>query len=153
MVKYSRSVTWEGPANDRYDIAARLRAVIVPLNRMLRQQTAGLTATQSSVLGSVHRHGPVRLTDLAELERLSGPMISKVVAALEEHGLVERVRDPGDGRSFLIGMSAAGDRWLIDSRHSRERWLAEQLARLDDDELAAVAAALPVLGRLTSDGG
>lgn len=132
----------------RYDAAARLRSVVVLLNRTLRQQTAGLTATQASVLGSIVRHGPLRLTELAELERLSGPMISKVVAGLEGDGLIERVRDPADGRAFLVQVSVAGGQWLLESRDRRDRWLAEGLAGLDDDEFAAIVAALPALGRL-----
>ena len=132
----------------RYDVAARLRSAVVLLNRMLRQQTAGLTATQGSVLGSIVRHGPVRLSELADLERLSGPMISKVVTALVGEGLVERVRDPADGRACLVRVSVAGDRWLLESRDRRDRWLAEKLVDLDDEEFAAVVAALPALGRL-----
>lgn len=132
----------------RYDAAATLRSVVVLLNRTLRQQTAGLTATQASVLGSIVRHGPLRLTELAELERLSGPMISKVVAGLEGDGLVERVRDPADGRAFLVQVSVAGGQWLLESRDRRDRRLAEGLAGLDDDEFAAIVAALPALARL-----
>lgn len=135
----------------RYEVAERLRSTVVPLNRMLRQQTAGLTATQGSVLGAILRNGPVRLTELADLERLSGPMISKVVTALEGESLVERVKDPADGRACLVQVSAGGHRWLVESRERRDRWLADRLVHLDDDEFAAVVAALPALGRLVGD--
>jgi DNA-binding MarR family transcriptional regulator len=135
-----------------YDVAARLRSAVVPLHRMLRQQTAGLTATQGSVLGSISRHGPLRLSELADLERLSGPMISKVVTALEEEGLVDRVKDPADGRACLVRMSVAGGRWLVETRDRRDRWLAERLGHLTDEEFAAIVAALPALGRLAGDG-
>lgn len=142
----------DDPGAARYDVAARLRSVVVPLNRMLRHQTGGdLTATQGSVLGTVYRHGPVGLTDLAERERLSAPMISKVVAALEEEGLVERVKDATDGRVCRVQVSAHGDRWLTESRERRDRWLAERLGALDEAELAALDAALPALDRLVRE--
>lgn len=135
----------------RYQIAGRLRAVVPPLHRMLRQQTAELTATQASVLGSVAHRGPIRLTDLADVERLSGPMITKVVAALETADLIERLADPDDGRASLVRVSAHGHEWLEASRERRDRWLAERLAALDDAELAALTAALPVLERIVGD--
>lgn len=72
------------PERPTGEVAAQLRSVVVPLARLLRQQTGGLlTATQGSVLGTVARHGPLNVSDLAAREQLSLPMISKVVAALE----------------------------------------------------------------------
>lgn len=118
---------------------------------MLRQQNAELTATQASVLGSVAHRGPIRLTDLADVERLSGPMISKVVAALEADDLIERLPDPDDGRVSLVRVSQHGDLWLEESRERRDRWLAERLGTLDAVDLAVLAAALPVLERVVGD--
>lgn len=133
------------PMND-YEVAAQLRSVVVPLARSLRQQTGGeLTATQSSVLGSVARHGPISLSELASREQLSLPMISKVVANLEGRDLVTRVDDPDDGRVCLAEISPHGGEWLAASRERRDRWLAERLAALDGDACAAIAAAIPWL--------
>lgn len=132
-----------------YHTAARLRSVIPPLNRLLRQQTGGpLTPTQGSVLGSIDRFGPIGLTDLAGREQLSLPMISKVVTLLEREGLVERLRDPDDGRAWRVQVSDHGQRWFAARRERRDRWLAEELGRLDDDDRRAVDAALPALERL-----
>lgn len=147
--------SWPDTSSDTapYDAAARLRSAVVPLTRMLRQQTGGrLTATQGSVLGSISRHGPIGLTDLAGREQLSAPMISKVVAALEHEQLVERVKDPADGRACRVQISPHGDRWLVESRDRRDRWLAERLAGLADHERAALDAAIPALEQLVGDG-
>ncbi len=103
------------------------------------------------MLGSVAYRGPIRLSDLAVVERLSAPMISKVVAALKADDLIERLTDPDDGRASLVQISAHGHHWLEESRERRDRWLAERLATLDGAELAALTAALPVLERVVGD--
>jgi len=131
------------------ELAARVRTTVVPLARVLRQQIGGeLTATQLSVLGSIVRHGPIRMSDLATRERLSAGMITKVVDALVARELVERLRDPDDHRSWRVEVSAAGRDWLAASRQRRDRWLSERLAQLDDAARSAIAAALPGLERL-----
>lgn len=138
---------------DRLDaLAAELRAVLGPLSRQLRQQPSDpLTATQVSVLASIHAHGPISLGDVAALERLSPPMITKVVRALDGVGFVERVRDPADRRICLVRVSARGNEWIEHGRARRDAWLAERLAALPPADAAALATAAPILGRLTSD--
>lgn len=140
---------------DDHDIdalAARLRTVLGPLSRELRQQASGpLTATQISVLGSIHRHGPLSLGDVAAREQLSPPTISKVVDALEKIGYVERVRDTDDRRVWLVESTDAGHQWVVEGRARRDAWLAQRLAALDPADLAALAAAAPALEQLTEE--
>lgn len=133
-------------------LAARLRAVLGPLARELRQQSSGpLTATQVSVLGTIHRHGPLTLGDVAARERLSPPMISKVVDALEQSGFVERERDDQDRRVWRVRATPVADDWIDQNRARRDAWLAERLAALDGAERAAVAAAVPALERIVGE--
>lgn len=140
------------PPPDPTSLAAELRSILAPLARQLRQQSSDpLTATQVSVLGSIHRNGPVSLGDVAALEQLSPPMISKVVGALEERGFVERVRDVTDRRVWLVEVSPLGVKWIEQGRARRDAWLAERLARLTTGEAAALAAAAPLLRRLTEE--
>lgn len=137
---------------DHSALAARLRTVLGPLSRQLRQQSSDpLTATQVSVLGSIHHHGPLSLGEVAHREQLSPPMISKVVAALEELGFVERVQDSDDRRVWLVESSPAGRDWIELGRARRDAWLAERLAALSPDELAALSAAVPALETLVGE--
>ncbi len=141
----------DGPDDD-LRLAERVRSVVVPLARALRQQTGGrLTATQASLLGTVLRHGPVTISELAAREQLSLPMVSKVVSALEADGLVARSSDPADGRTCPIVITAAGHRWVDTSREQRDRWLANRLADLDDAERHRLRDALAVLHRLVDE--
>ena len=77
---------------------ARLRAVVGKLSRRLNSlaRGSGLTPSQLSALGVVARQGPLRLSELAEIESVNPTMLSRVVAALDEAGLVRRRTDPDD---------------------------------------------------------
>lgn len=133
--------------------AGRLRAAVAPLERQLRQETAGpYTPTQLSVIGAISRHGPIPLGELAARERLSPPTISKIVASLEDAGIVGRLPDRDDRRVCRVAITTAGSRWIKQSRARRNEWLAERIAMLSPPERAAIAAALPVLERLLGEG-
>lgn len=134
------------------ELAAQLRAVVVPLARSLRQQSGGrLTATQASVLGTVMRHGPLPLSAIAVREQLSLPMVSKVVAALEDECLVVRSSDPSDARVSLVEVSEEGRAWIDETRRRRDQWLAARLADTDADERAAVARTIATIERILGD--
>ncbi|MGH9247757.1 MAG: MarR family winged helix-turn-helix transcriptional regulator [Acidimicrobiales bacterium] len=136
------------------ELAARVRMIITPLSRQLRQHANdGLTPTFLSAIGTIWRHGPITLGDLATHERVSPPMVTKVVGGLEEQGLVERRIDPTDRRVSWVALTPKGETWLEEARARRDAWLAERLSSLTADELATLAAALPVFDRLTQPDG
>lgn len=105
-----------------------------------------------SVLHTLDRKGPLRLTDLTATEQLKQPALTSLVARLQRDGLVSRRRDPRDGRAVLISLTREG-REIVTSRHAersaRLARLAEQLAeQLDDRERDVLAGCAPVLARL-----
>ena len=134
------------------ELAERLRAVVVPLGRSMRQQSGGrLTATQASVLGTVMRHGPLPLSSIAVREQLSLPMVSKVIVALEAEALVFRSSDPTDARVSLVDVSGAGRAWIEETRRRRDQWLAARLAGTDADERAALAQTIAMFERILAE--
>jgi DNA-binding MarR family transcriptional regulator len=137
------------PDGPELEWAARLRLVLGPLVRQLRRvSTEPYTPTQLSVIGAIERLGPIALGDLADHERLSPPTITKVVAALEADGLIERLADPADRRVCQVALTADGERRRAAGRDRRDRWLATRIAGLSGSERAAVAVAVPALERL-----
>ncbi|QEC47411.1 MarR family transcriptional regulator [Baekduia soli] len=130
--------------------AARLRLVIGKLSRRLRPTVAGtgLTPTSISVLFSVVRDGPLRLSELAEAEALNPTMLSRVVGSLAQDGLLRRVADPLDRRAALVEATAAGRRLRQKIHRERNDVLAVQLARLSDEDRRTLEEALPVLEEL-----
>jgi DNA-binding MarR family transcriptional regulator len=132
------------------ETAARLRAVVGKLSRRLNAlaRGSGLTPSQLSALGVVARQGPIRLSDLAEVESVNPTMLSRVVAALDEAGLVRRRSDPDDRRAGLIEVTASGRRTHDRLRSERGRVLTAGLESLTPRDIAAVEAALPALEAL-----
>ncbi len=64
---------------------------------------------------------------------------------LEADGLVNRTRDPSDGRIQWISATARGRRVLEKGRRARVRKLEEDVGRLDPGERAAIEQALSIL--------
>jgi len=99
------------------------------ITRVLDRQSRGhiLTGTQDSVLATAARLGPVRITELAEVEGINPTMMSRIVGKLEDAGLLHRRPDPDDRRAALVEPTAAG-REL--QRHVREVDLERLTARV-----------------------
>jgi DNA-binding MarR family transcriptional regulator len=137
------------------DHAARLRAVVGRLGRQLRptQAGAGLTPTQISVLFMLARRGPLRLAELAELEGLNPTMLSRVIAALADDGLLQRATDPADRRAAVVDATPAGRRLREKIHRERNSVLGGRLAALSPAERASLLAALGALEALADQAG
>jgi DNA-binding MarR family transcriptional regulator len=136
-------------ADEIAELADRVRTIITPLARQLRQHANdGLTPTLLSAIGTIGRRGPITLGELAAQERVSPPMITKVVTSLEAQGLVARTHDPADRRVSRVALTTAGDAWLAEARARRNQWLAHRLETLTPDDITVLAASLPVIERL-----
>ena len=139
------------PAID-LDTAPQLWAVIGTLSRRLRPTSAhaaaGLTPTRSTVLQTVARRGPLRLSELASSEGINPTMLSRITAHLADAGLLERVNDEGDRRAAWLKPTAAGRR--VAERIWRERTdaLGVALAALREGDRRLIEQALPALEQL-----
>jgi DNA-binding MarR family transcriptional regulator len=132
------------------DLAPRLRLALVRLARRLRseQADAGLTPSMASALASIERAGPISLGELAAVEQLAPPSLTRIVGRLEDAGLVERVIDAADRRIARVEITDVGRRLLHKIRSRKTAFLARRLSKLTDDERAVLADALPLLEAL-----
>ena len=131
------------------DVAGHLRLVVARTARRLRQEAgADLSPSLSSALASIDRHGPITPSELAAHERVQRPTATRVLARLEELGLVDRAPDPADRRSSLITASAEGRALLRRQRSRKEEFLARRLADLDTGDLATLERAAGILERV-----
>ena len=110
----------------------------------------GLASTSTSMLDSLERSGPQRLSDLAARERLSQPGMTSMVSRMAADGLVERTADPADGRVVLIGITARGSDRLAGIRRTRTAELESRFARLPEADRRTLQDAAPALQRLMS---
>lgn len=128
------------------ELAARLRLVLNRLARQLRSQTPGdLSPSLTSALVTIELQGPITLGQLAICERVTPPSVTRMVASLEQLGLVRREADPVDRRIAHVSLTAEGRRTVQRTRTRKTAYLAKRLRRLDESELAVVREALPVL--------
>jgi DNA-binding MarR family transcriptional regulator len=129
------------------ETASRLRVAVARIDRLLSREVLGgdLTRTQLSVLATLVREGEKRPSALGEREGLNPTMLSRVVAALERSGWVERAPDPDDGRASLVSATAAGRALHARLRRERSALIEEWLGGLADDDAGRLAAALPLL--------
>src|SRR3712207_4690713 len=96
---------------------AGLRLAVMRLARRLRQQAEGdVTPSQHAALASVDRFGPLTLGELAAVEQVQPPTMTKIVTKLEELGFVVREADPRDRRVARVRLSEAGQAYLAESR-------------------------------------
>jgi DNA-binding MarR family transcriptional regulator len=139
------------PALD-IDTATRLRVAIGRLSRRLRTtaagSAAGLTPTKISVLLTVVREGPIRLSSLAEAESLNPTMLSRVIADLVDAGLLARTSDDGDRRAAWVDATEDGRQLARRMRRERTDAVNEALEGLASADRRLLENALPALEQL-----
>ena len=134
------------------DLAVRLRLAIARTARLLRQQAGEeLSPSQAAALATINRYGPLTPSELATRERIKRPTATRVIARLEESGLVDRTRDPEDGRSSLVAIAPAGRELLDRVRTRKNAYLSRRLRELTPDERATLDRAAAILERLLEE--
>ncbi|MFI6261755.1 MarR family winged helix-turn-helix transcriptional regulator [Micromonospora sp. NPDC051006] len=131
-------------------LAPQLRDAITRLNRRVRQArpVGDLTVTQVSALTSLRLAGALTPRELADVERVQPPTMTKIVAKLEERGLVQRTPHPTDGRQVILAATEGGQAVLDQFERARDEWLAHRLAELDEDERETLHRAAGILQQL-----
>jgi DNA-binding MarR family transcriptional regulator len=130
-------------------LPSQLRLAVMRLSRRLRQQSVGdITQSQLSALSTVEHTGPVPLGELADIERVAPPSMTRIAVGLEERGLVHRTVDATDRRVARVEITDAGRELLAETRTRRDAFLATRLAALSAEEQDTLVRALPLLERL-----
>jgi DNA-binding MarR family transcriptional regulator len=135
------------------DLAARLRVEIGRLTRQTRQHSRGdFTPSQVSALASLDQRGPMRLGELARVECVAPPTLTKIVTQLETEGLVARTTDPDDRRSAVVALTRAGRAAYARIRSERNAFLAERISLLSPDERDRLEDAIELITKLAEPG-
>lgn len=136
-------------------VASRLHAAAIHLLRRLRAADAGagITPARLSALSVLVFRGPCSISELAAAEQVAVPTMSRLVAALEERGLVTRRPHPSDGRAVRLEPSPEGRRMLEEGRDRRVERLAALLSRLEREEVETVARSSRLLEALLAGEG
>ncbi|HEY2313117.1 MAG TPA: MarR family transcriptional regulator [Streptosporangiaceae bacterium] len=145
------------PQQTRSDagLASALRISVSRLARRLRAERLakglepGLSDTQLAALATLEAHGAMTPGELADHEKVQPPSMTRVIAALEERGLVMRGPHATDRRQVVLTVTEPGRTVVQQSRKLREAWLALRLRELTPQERATLRAAAPILEKLS----
>ena len=120
--------------------------MIVRTARRLRQEAGGeLSPSLTAALSTVERHGPLTPSELASRERIQRPTATRVLARLEEQGLISRTTDVWDRRSSLVEATAAGRELLAELRTRKTAFLAARIEELSAEDRATLERAADIL--------
>ena len=137
---------------DTVEVANRLRPVLLKLNRELRREihSLGVTGGQVGLLITIRSNPGIGIRELAELERMSTPGMSKFVTRLEQAGLVKRT--PGDDRRRVgLTITPEAEGVLRSVKNRRTAWLAKRLKQLDPERIEAIDGAIEALAELLEE--
>ena len=135
------------------DLAVRLRLAITRTSRRLRQEAGtGLSPTLTAALATIDNHGPLTPSELATRERVQRPTATRLIARLEELGVLQRAADPTDRRSSLLSVTPEGHALLEEMRGRKTAYLAQRIEKLDPEERATLDRAAAILERLLEEG-
>ena len=134
-------------------MADRLHSAAIHLLRRLRveDEALGISAPRLSVLSVLVFAGPKRIGELARIEQVEPPTISRLVDGLVRDGLAVREPDPDDARAVRVRATPTGARTLRRGRARRVETLRSRLATLSPAELAALGEGVEVLERILRD--
>ena len=132
--------------------AARFQNLATRLLRQARllDEGSSLTSAQYSALSTLYSNPGLPLTELAVLEYVSHPTMSRIVAALIKQGLVVRQADANDRRAARLSLSDDGTAAYRRVYDRRLKLIGALLSRLKPETVSDVLAALEDLPQLKS---
>ena len=136
-------------------LAARLRLANARLARRVRQEalSAGddLTASRLAALATIERLGPITLGDLAGVEQVQPPSMTRIVGHLETAGLAVREVDAPRSADHPRAHHRLRPADARTQSHPQERVPRQAGGASHSETRAALAGSLPVLEALLDD--
>ena len=133
-------------------LSSALRVSVMRLARRLRNErdaSDDLSANHLAVLGTLSRHGTMTIGELAGLEKVQPPSMTRTVTSLCDKGLVQRRPHEVDRRVVVVSLTEAAQGVITESRRRKEAWLNHRLRELTAAERQILRDAAPILERLS----
>lgn len=130
----------------RREEADAVRLAITRTARRLRQEAgSGLSPTVLATLASIERNKVVTPGELARIEGVQRPTMTRAINRLADSGLIDRREDPEDRRCSLISVSELGHRYLAEHRSRKSAWLANLIEEMPEEDADTLARAAEIL--------
>jgi DNA-binding MarR family transcriptional regulator len=129
--------------------ADRLHSAAIHLSRRLRveDEALGISAPRLSALSVLVFAGPQRIGELAQIEQVEPPTMTRLVDGLERDGYVTRSPDPDDARAVRVEATTRGHEALLEGRRRRVEAFSTLLAALSPRELTQLSRGITALER------
>jgi DNA-binding MarR family transcriptional regulator len=143
----------QSSARDLNDLAFRLHSAALHLMRRIRREdeVSGLSGPRMSALSTVVFGGPRTIGEMARMEQVSAPTMTRLVAGLERDGFVRRAPSPADARAVVVEATPKGRRVLEEGRSRRVEFLASRLRALPARDRAALSRAADLMHEMYED--
>lgn len=134
-------------------LANELMTVNTAMRRLVRRRLRDevprrLRPAQVELLSVVHGHPGISVAAAARELRLADNSVSTLVNQLLAAGMLHRETDPDDRRAVRLKLTPEARRHMTEWRDRRARLVGARIEELSEEDRAAIAAALPALGRL-----
>lgn len=132
-------------------LSSELRLACMRISRRVRfESTDGVAPHQFSVMCRLEE-APRTPGELAEIERVSAPSMTRTVAGLVDRGIVERTADPEDRRQVILSLTPEARRLLKEIRRKRDAWMSVRVSRLSPQEQEVLTQASAILARVANE--
>ncbi|WP_221639912.1 MarR family winged helix-turn-helix transcriptional regulator [Actinoallomurus bryophytorum] len=133
-------------ADELMTVNAAMRRLV---RRRLREEVPPrLRPAQVELMAVVGGRPGISVAAAARELRLADNSVSTLVNQLLAAGMLRRETDPEDRRAVRLELTPAAQRHMADWRDRRARLVGTRIQELPAEDRAAIAAALPALGRL-----
>ncbi len=132
-------------------LAGELRLACMRISRRVRYESTDLIAPHHFSVMCRLEESPRTPGELAEIEKVSAPSMTRTVAGLVELGYVERTPDPTDKRQVIVALTADARKVLKETRRRRDAWMSVRVGRLDPEEQAILLRASEILTKVANE--
>ena len=126
-----------------------LRAACMRVARKVRHEASPVPPHFVTVLAKLSLQ-PRTAAELAQLELVSAPSMSRTITELEDAGLISREVDPDDRRCQICTLTDAGADVLNEIRETRDSWMADRLASLAPEDRTLLVRAATLLNQMVA---
>ncbi|MCE1177838.1 MAG: MarR family transcriptional regulator [Micrococcales bacterium] len=137
--------------SELHHLSTDLRLACMRISRRVRFESSDEIAPHHFSVLCRLEESPRTPRELASIERVSAPSMSRTTAGLCELGLVSRADDPDDGRSVILTITPDGKELLARTRRQRNQWMTERIRGLSEQEQQTLAAAAVILERVAAE--
>ncbi len=137
-------------SNQKAEVAKLFHDVGKKLKHGMRKsfENMGITMPQGMVIGTLFKHGEMKISELSNHLGLSNSTVSGVVDRLEKQEIVERVRSEVDKRIVYVKLTAQFAKVHKNFHTIAEENIEKILDKATDDEVEKIIEGLKVLKKI-----